>query len=248
MPPNTEEAFDAPLVQVGTSAPSFLNLLELGVLSPIRVDVRPLRSTVKRILDILGAILLAFCAAPLLIGIALLIRLHGDGGPILFRQQRIGRGGHPFACLKFRSMCVNADQALQDLLARDEQARIEWAATRKLRNDPRISTIGRFLRSSSLDELPQVWNVLAGDMSLVGPRPITQGEVDGPYTEFEGRQQYLAVRPGLTGLWQVSGRSTVSYQSRVEFDKSYVRDLSLRRDALILWRTIWVVLRRDGAC
>lgn len=255
MPPaNIEDAPDAPdapdatVKQVGVPEPSFRLPLELGVLNSVHVDLRPLRFCLKRVIDILGAVALASFAAPLLVSIALVIWLQGDGGPVLFRQQRIGRGGRPFTCLKFRSMRLNSELLLYDLLARDERARAEWMATHKLRNDPRILGVGMFLRSTSIDELPQLWNVLVGDMSLVGPRPVTQAELDGPYTEFDGNRQYLAIRPGLTGLWQVSGRSTVSYRSRVEFDKIYVRDLSLLGDALILWQTIWVVLSREGAC
>ncbi|WP_428374280.1 sugar transferase [Lichenicoccus sp.] len=248
MQSSNQSIVDGTIVQVGGLAPSFLDTLKPGIRHPVRPHVGPLHAGLKRLIDFLVAGLLGLFALPLLVGIALLIGLRGDRGPLLFRQQRIGRRGRPFTCLKFRSMCLNADTVLTDLLARDEQARIEWAATHKLRNDPRISRIGRFLRSTSLDELPQIWNVLVGDMSLVGPRPVTQAELEGFYTRFDGRQQYLAVRPGLTGLWQVSGRNAVCYERRVEFDKIYVRDMSLLRDALILWQTVWVVLRRDGAC
>ena len=248
MCPSITEAPGATPVQVGDSAPSFLTMHGLGSRNPTPIDVRLLRFYVKRLTDVCGSIVLALVVGPLMICITLLLWMRDIGGPVLYRQERVGRGGRTFICLKFRSMCRNADSLLDDLLARDELARIEWTAMHKLKNDPRISGIGRFLRSTSLDELPQLWNVFVGDMSLVGPRPITQDEVDGQYTQFDGHQQYLAVRPGLTGLWQVSGRSAVSYERRVEFDKIYVRDLSLRRDALILWQTIWVVLRRDGAC
>lgn len=248
LPANTEDVRDATAVQAGASEPSFLTRLEPDALNLVHIDLRPLRFCLKRIIDILGAVALGTFAAPVLVAVTLLMWFHGDEGPVLFRQQRIGRGGHPFACLKFRSMRVNSDLLLYDLLARDEFARFEWATTHKLRKDPRVSRIGMFLRSTSIDELPQLWNVLMGDMSLVGPRPVTQAELDGPYTEFDGERQYLAIRPGLTGLWQVSGRSRVSYERRVEFDKDYVQNLSLLRDAVILWRTIWVVLRRDGAC
>nr|WP_321983108.1 sugar transferase [uncultured Lichenicoccus sp.] len=236
------------VAQIDDSAPAFLVANEPGRLDPATLDVHPLRAGLKRGGDILGASLLLLCVLPLLVGIAMLIRLSRDPGPILFRQERVGRQGRSFTCLKFRSMCTNADLVLSELLAVNEAARLEWATTHKLRNDPRVSGIGKFLRSTSLDELPQLLNVLVGDMSLVGPRPITQAEIEGPYTRFDGRHQYLAVRPGLTGLWQVSGRSGVSYEKRVELDKDYVRDISLRRDTRILWQTVWVVLRRDGAC
>jgi lipopolysaccharide/colanic/teichoic acid biosynthesis glycosyltransferase len=187
--------------------------------------------------------LLALCL-PLLGLLAMLIRL--DGGPALFHHARIGRGGRPFACVKFRTMTPDAEQRLAALLAVDAGARAEWEMTRKLRRDPRATLIGRFLRASSLDELPQLFNVLRGEMSLVGPRPVTRAELDAYYGDAAARD-YASVRPGITGLWQVSGRNDVSYGRRVELDMAYVRNPSLLMDLRILLQTVRIVLLRRGA-
>jgi lipopolysaccharide/colanic/teichoic acid biosynthesis glycosyltransferase len=182
--------------------------------------------------------------APLMIAVALAVYLH-DGGPIFFAHRRIGRNGRPFPCLKFRSMAVDAEARLERLLATDLQAQREWAATHKLRVDPRITRIGDFLRRSSLDELPQFLNVLRGEMSLVGPRPVVQAEAKH-YGRWFGN--YCSVRPGITGLWQVSGRSDVSYRQRVALDVLYVRRKSLVMDFGILVQTVPAVLARRGSC
>jgi lipopolysaccharide/colanic/teichoic acid biosynthesis glycosyltransferase len=149
--------------------------------------------------------------------------------------------------LKFRTMCPEADRILGELLARDPSARAEWERTQKLRRDPRITPIGRLLRATSLDELPQLWNVLRGEMSLVGPRPISSEEMRKCREPLGGAPSYMAVRPGITGLWQVSGRSGTTYESRVSLDCQYVENLCLRNDALILFRTFGVLVRREGA-
>jgi lipopolysaccharide/colanic/teichoic acid biosynthesis glycosyltransferase len=165
------------------------------------------------------------------------------GNPI-FVQQRVGRGGRLFPCYKFRTMVNNAEQVLIDYLQNNPAARDEWQQTFKLTDDPRIRPIGHFLRKTSLDELPQLFNVLRGDMSLVGPRPIVPAEVP----RYRSRiRAYHGLRPGLTGLWQVSGRNLVSYRRRVALDSVYARRHSMRLDAIILARTIGVVLRRHGA-
>ena len=202
----------------------------------------------KRYFDVVCAMLLILFTSPLLFCLSLAVVANWDGGSIVYRQKRVGQGGRVFNCLKFRSMCVNADEVLCELLEREPTLKAEWAETHKLQVDPRVTRIGRILRSTSLDELPQLWNVLVGDMSLVGPRPITQAEVDGPYQRLGARQDYLSVRPGITGLWQISGRSGVSYEDRVALDRDYVRNLSATRDLAILFRTVGVVMRRDGAC
>jgi undecaprenyl-phosphate galactose phosphotransferase len=151
-------------------------------------------------------------------------------------------------CLKFRTMYPDADRILRELLARDPSSRAEWEGTQKLRRDPRVSRIGRLLRATSLDELPQLWNVLRGEMSLVGPRPVTSSEMRKWYEVLGGATLYMLVRPGITGLWQVSGRSGTTYERRVALDCQYVESLSLRNDALILLRTVGVLIRREGAC
>lgn len=198
---------------------------------------------VKNVIDIVGAGILLTFFAPAMLLIATLIRR--DGGPVLFVHRRIGLDGRPFGCLKFRTMVTDAQHCLDALLARDQAAAREWRETHKLRNDPRVTRLGLFLRRSSLDELPQLINVLRREMSLVGPRPIEDSETHH-YGERIG--YYCAVRPGITGLWQVSGRSNTSYERRVSLDVTYVTGWSLAADIGILLRTIPEVLRRQGAC
>lgn len=200
----------------------------------------------KRTIDVVGALLLLLLLSPLLFMLAVVTGF--EGGPALFRHRRVGLHGHPFSCLKFRTMCVDSNRALQALLEHNPDARAEWARTHKLKNDPCVSCVGRFLRSTSLDELPQLVNVLRGDMSLVGPRPVTLAELDGEYVRFGGAQAYMTVRPGITGLWQVSGRSGTTYEDRVSLDTIYVSNVSLAADIKILCLTVGAVLRRDGAC
>lgn len=197
----------------------------------------------KRALDIVGAGLGLVVLVPFFLIVAMMVR--ADGGPAFFAHQRVGRGGKLFGCLKFRSMVIDSQARLEDLLANDPAARAEWDATRKLKNDPRITRIGRFLRSTSLDELPQLINVLRGEMSLVGPRPVQEAEIDRYYGASAAH--YMAVRPGITGLWQVSGRSETSYESRVALDVAYVSRPSLLADIAILLRTPVAVLSRRGA-
>lgn len=167
-----------------------------------------------------------------------------DGAPIFFGHYRVGRDGRLFRCLKFRSMYVNAEQMLAHVLRDDAEARAEWARDHKLTKDPRVTPVGDFLRRTSLDELPQLFNVLRGEMSLVGPRPITVSEL----TRYgRVRWHYLSVRPGMTGLWQVSGRNETSYAERVAMDRYYVGRRSLWLNAWILFQTIAVVATRRGA-
>ena len=208
----------------------------------------PIRShayrTVKRLFDIVMCLLLLLlCAVPLLTICAFVILT--SGLPIFYRQQRIGQRGKPFTIYKFRTMRNGSAQLLADWLDQHPNALEEWQRTHKLRHDPRITWGGRFLRETSLDELPQIFNVLRGEMSLVGPRPIVQAEL-----ERYGRRAifYSAAVPGITGIWQTSGRCNVSYQQRVRMDEQYVRRWSLLRDLSILLRTPRSVLRRDGAC
>ncbi|MGJ4855293.1 sugar transferase [Labrys sp. KB_33_2] len=176
----------------------------------------------------------------LLLGALLVLQ----GRPIFIRHNRVGRGGALFPCLKFRSMVTNSDEVLREHLASNNVAREEWEETHKLKNDPRITPLGQFLRKSSVDELPQLLNVIRGDMSLVGPRPIVRDEMVRYGAHID---DYLKVRPGLTGLWQVSGRSDVSYQHRVSLDVRYVREWSLWSDIVIILKTIPAVLRPSGS-
>jgi lipopolysaccharide/colanic/teichoic acid biosynthesis glycosyltransferase len=199
---------------------------------------------VKRSLDILGAGTLLLLLLPAMLAIALIVRR--DGGPILFRHARVGLGGRQFPCLKFRSMVVDAEKRMAELLAADPAAAEEWATRRKLPRDPRITRIGGFLRRTSLDELPQLLNVLRGEMSLVGPRPVVREELDLHYSPAAAAA-YCEVRPGITGLWQISGRSDTTYAERVTLDTRYVRTWSVLLDLRILLKTIPAVLERRGA-
>ena len=189
------------------------------------------------------ALVLLVLLGPLMAVVTFLI-WRRDGAPVLFAHYRVGQGGKLFRCMKFRTMLRNSEQVLSDLLRDDPQARAEWARDQKLTNDPRITPVGHFLRKSSLDELPQLLNVLRGEMSLVGPRPITVGEL----TRYgKVRWHYLSVRPGITGLWQVSGRNNTTYEERVALDRHYVEARSLWLDAGILFKTVRVVVAREGA-
>jgi undecaprenyl-phosphate galactose phosphotransferase len=197
----------------------------------------------KRAFDVFCSGLLLAMTSPLFLWVAIQVRLGGGGG-VFFGHMRIGQNGVPFPCYKFRTMAVNADVLLKELLANDPSAREEWERDFKLKNDPRVTKIGRFLRKTSLDELPQLWNVLKGQMSLVGPRPVIHAEL-----ERYGNQvgYYLEARPGITGLWQTSGRNDVSYETRVYLDAWYVKNWSMFTDLVILIRTFKVLIVKEGA-
>lgn len=218
----------------------------LSLSQRVRARTRPAESWAYR-LHTFGnqfvAAMLLLLLAPLLLWVAWMTWRH-DGAPVLFGHYRVGRNGRLFRCLKFRTMYRESQQMLADLLARDPIAHAQWQREQKLTNDPRITPVGRFLRHTSLDELPQLINVLRGEMSLVGPRPITVGEL----TRYGGtRWHYLSVAPGMTGLWQVSGRNNTSYEQRVALDERYVERRSFRFDLWILLRTVKVVATREGA-
>lgn len=194
-------------------------------------------------LNQLAAFVILLLLSPLMLVVAWLT-WRRDGVPIFFAHYRVGLRGKLFRCLKFRTMYRESEQMLADLLRDNAQAREEWQRDQKLSNDPRITPVGHFLRRTSLDELPQLFNVLRGEMVLVGPRPITVAEL----TRYgRVRWHYLSVRPGITGLWQVSGRNDTTYEERVALDRNYVEQRSLRMDLNILFKTIAVVLSRDGA-
>jgi Undecaprenyl-phosphate galactose phosphotransferase WbaP len=198
---------------------------------------------VKRTLDLVLVSVGGFVALPLVGAIAAMIKLTSPG-PVFYGQRRYGRGGGPFIAWKFRSMVANASQVLEEHLNADPGLREEWQLTQKLKRDPRVTRLGRFLRHTSLDELPQLWNILIGEMSLVGPRPIIASEIARYGADFA---LYKKVRPGLTGMWQVSGRNLLSYEQRIGFDLYYVRNWSPWLDLHILARTVTTVLRGDGA-
>jgi exopolysaccharide production protein ExoY len=203
---------------------------------------RPLGGVAKRSFDLIVAVLAIVATAPLMLLISVVIAWSG-GSPI-FSHERVGLGGRRFGCLKFRTMRRDADQILKELLESDPRAKKAWLTHRKLRDDPRITPIGHFLRKSSLDELPQLFNILRGDMSFVGPRPVTADELE----YYKGCVEvYASARPGLTGLWQISGRSNVSMERRVRMDVEYVRTWSLSKDVLIFLRTPFKLIRSNDS-
>ena len=210
-----------------------------------RAAARPvtIEESAIRAVDFALAVAALVFLAPLMLLIAMAVFIT-DPGPIFFAQRRIGHGGVYFRCFKFRSMAVDAEQLLADLIARDPEARAEWSKNHKLKNDPRVTAVGNFLRRSSLDELPQLFNVIMGEMGLVGPRPIVDAEVSRYGRYF---RHYCAVRPGITGLWQISGRSDVSYRRRVAFDVAYSRTTSFALYLKIILMTVPAVLYARGS-
>ena len=205
--------------------------------------LNPWARRTKRTLDLLGVIIGGLLVGPLLLAIAALVKLDSPG-PAIYGQRRLGAGDRSFRCLKFRTMSLDAEHALDEYLQSDPDLRTEWDRARKLRCDPRVTRVGRFLRATSLDELPQLWNVLRGEMSLVGPRPIVEAEVP---RYAEAYELYRRVTPGISGFWQVNGRSDTSYEERVALDTYYVRNWSVWLDLVILGRTVESLLLRRGA-
>ena len=203
------------------------------------------RDKLKRLFDIVFAAFAILVTLPIMIPIIILIKLT-DKGPVFFKQKRVGYGGKEFYIYKFRSMYPDAEKRLKEILERDPEARKEWETTFKLKNDPRVTPVGKFLRKTSLDELPQFFNVLKGDMSVVGPRPVVKEELEKFYKDKA--KYYLSVKPGVTGYWQVEGRSDVQdYKERVEMDVWYVKNRSFWLDIKIILKTIWVMLTGKGA-
>lgn len=210
-----------------------------GVSANIRRSSGFYRSVMKRILDVVLVAVASPIVVPTVGILAALVRK--DGGPVFYGQKRIGRDGEIFTCWKLRTMVVDADSELQEFLDHNSDARVEWEKTQKLKKDPRVTGFGRFLRKSSLDELPQLWNIFRGEMSLVGPRPMTPSQ----QSMYHGTA-YYDMAPGLTGFWQISERNESSFASRVGFDNRYARELTFITDLKILFRTIGVVLRGTG--
>jgi Undecaprenyl-phosphate galactose phosphotransferase WbaP len=202
----------------------------------------PLNRAIKYMTDFITALALLIFLSPVMLVIAMLVAK--DGGPVLFLHERIGRHGKRFGCVKFRTMIINAKEVLQAHIEGNPAAREEWDATQKLSRDPRVTRLGGFLRRNSLDELPQLFNILRGEMSLVGPRPIVSAEIPRYGSDIS---YYYETRPGMTGLWQVSGRSDVSYERRVHLDAWYVRNWTQSHDLAILLKTLPAVLLRRGA-
>lgn len=200
---------------------------------------------IKRIFDILFSLIILLVGFPVFLIIALIIRFSSPG-KIIYSHKRIGRGAKTFQCYKFRTMYADADARLKEILTSDPERKAEWEKTFKLKNDPRITPIGAFLRKTSLDELPQFWNVLKGDLSIVGPRPVVREEVD----KYLGEKalKILSIRPGLTGPWQVSGRSDIScYKKRIELDEYYVDNRTFVLDLKMIAKTIPVMIFSKGA-
>lgn len=199
-------------------------------------------------MDVVGASALLVALAPLFLLLFTLVRM--DGGPAIYRHRRLGRGGRPFDCLKFRTMRTDSAEVLTALLANDRERAAEWRAGFKLRNDPRVTRVGRMLRETSLDELPQLINILRGEMSLVGWRPMPRDEFRFYYRALRehGRRprDILEHRPGLSGLWQVAGRNDLTYPERVALDLEYVDRVELLKDLSILWRTVRAVMSKTG--
>lgn len=204
---------------------------------------RRLNRIIKYLFDMILTIVGTICISPILVIIAIWI-YKDSPGPVIFKHMRVGKDGKEFPCYKFRSMCVDAKEKLEELLQNDPEAKVEWERDFKLKNDPRITKSGAFLRKTSLDELPQIFNVLKGEMSLVGPRPIIKAEMKryGNYIN-----DYLMVKPGITGIWQCSGRNDISYTERVHMDSWYVRNWSVWLDIMLLWRTFKAVFAKKGA-
>jgi exopolysaccharide production protein ExoY len=215
--------------------------IEVSLAPPI--SVIPTGGVSKRLFDVTFALITLILFSPLFVLTASAIKLCDDG-PVFFSHTRVGFLGRPFRCLKFRTMAVDADQKLAACLATDDQIAVEWAAKRKLRDDPRLIPIGAALRRSSLDELPQLINILRGEMSLVGPRPVVAEEL-----AYYGADAslYVSVRPGLTGAWQVGGRSDTSYETRVQMDRHYCLNWSMLSDFIIIVKTIPVVIFARGS-
>ena len=197
----------------------------------------------KRFIDIVAIVLCFPILIPLMLILSILVKLTSKG-PVFYGHKRVGKNGKEIKCWKFRSMCINSQEMLEEILRTDPVRRAEWEKDRKFLDDPRVTKFGKFLRKTSLDELPQLFNILFGDMSLVGPRPVTEPELDkyGKYKDY-----VLSVVPGLTGMWQVSGRSDTGYEERISFDTYYIQNWSIWLDIWILIKTVWVVLKGKGA-
>ena len=206
--------------------------------------IKYINSFFKRIMDIIGAIVGLVLLIPLTIVVKVVNLLNKDYGPIFYSHERIGKGGKHFKMYKFRSMCMNSQEVLEKLLKEDENAKKEWEENRKLNDDPRITKIGKILRKTSLDEFPQFINVLRGEMSLVGPRAVIDGEIE-KFGEF--KDAVLSVKPGITGYWAANGRSDTSYEERVEMEFYYVVNNSIFMDIAILFKTVISVIKKEGA-
>lgn len=199
----------------------------------------------KRLIDIVGGLVGCVLLVPVTVGIYVARKiLKEDDGPLFYEHLRYGKDGKKFRIYKFRSMCIDADKKLKEYLAENEEARKEFEENQKLKDDPRITKIGKVLRKTSIDELPQFINVLKGDMSIIGPRPVVDGEIE---KYGENRNKFLSVRPGLTGYWAANGRSDTTYAERIEMELYYVDNISFKLDLKIFFKTILSVIKKEGA-
>lgn len=211
-----------------------------------KVEVRKvLYKVVKRLIDILGGIVGCVLLVPITVAVYIARKvLKEDDGPMFYEHLRYGKDGKKFRIYKFRSMCIDADKKLKEYLEQNEEAKIEFEENHKLKDDPRITRLGRFIRKTSIDELPQFVNVLKGDMSLIGPRPIVDGEIE---KYGENKDKFLSVRPGLTGYWAANGRSDITYEERMKMELYYVDNISFKLDIQIFFKTIISVIKKEGA-
>lgn len=208
-----------------------------------KVNNKMLYNIVKRVFDIVVSLCAMILLLPLFVVIGILIKIDSKG-PIFFLQKRIGKDGKMFKLYKFRTMCLNADKELRGILETDKKAREEYEKNKKLENDPRITRMGKIIRRLSLDELPQLFNIFIGNMTFVGPRPYLYREKKDMGNSYE---KIIAVKPGLTGLWQVSGRSDVTFETRLKLDEEYLEKVSLILDAKIFLKTFFIILKKEGA-
>ena len=208
--------------------------------NPDTVRKQYIYRAIKRVLDIGGSFVGLIVLSPIILIVAILMKKEEPNGPVFFSQTRVGKDGAMFKMYKFRSMCIDAEDKLAELLDKNE---VEGAMF-KMKDDPRVTNIGKFIRKTSIDELPQLWNVLKGEMSLVGPRPPLVREV-AEYTPYD--KQRLLVKPGCTGPWQISGRNDVGFDEMVEMDINYINHLSIVNDLKIVFQTVWVMLKPNGA-
>ena len=221
-----------------------MDLVQLKNLADRSKFVFKLEKATKRIVDVIASLFGMVALIPLTIGIYIANIIVGDKGPVFYTHERLGKDGKKFGMYKFRTMCVDADQKLKELLENDEDARREWEENRKLKNDPRITKVGKILRKTSLDEVPQFINVLKGDMSLVGPRAVVDDEIE----KFGFlKNKVLSVKPGITGYWAANGRSNTTYEERVAMEAKYVDEFSIFMDIKILFKTVSSVLKKEGA-
>ena len=211
-----------------------------------KVEVRKvLYKVVKRLIDILGGLVGCVLLVPITMAVYIARKvLKEDDGPMFYEHLRYGKDGKKFRIYKFRSMCIDADKKLKEYLEQNEEARIEFEENHKLKDDPRITKLGKFIRKTSIDELPQFINVLKGDMSLIGPRPIVDGEIE---KYGENKDKFLSVRPGLTGYWAANGRSDITYEERMKMELYYVDNISFKLDIQIFFKTIISVMKKEGA-